>query len=68
VHLATAVPKPSTSHHGPLHGLGVAFRWLGIGAVYALALGAPLLLFLWLAWIATRTIRRRREYDLLSRS
>ena len=32
------------AHHGPLHGLGVAFRWLGIGAVYTLALGAPLLL------------------------
>ena len=26
--------------HGPLHGLGVALRWLGIGAVYALAIGA----------------------------
>ena len=26
---------------GPLHGLGVAFRWIGIGAVYALALGTP---------------------------
>ncbi|HEX4525190.1 MAG TPA: DUF4349 domain-containing protein [Gaiellaceae bacterium] len=68
LHLGTAAPKPSTSHHGPLHGLGVAFRWIWIGAVYALALVAPLLLFLWLAWIAARTIRRRRENDLLSRS
>ncbi len=34
------VAAPTT--HGPLHGLGVAFRWAGIGAVYALALGAPL--------------------------
>jgi hypothetical protein len=68
LHLGTPAPKPSTSHHGPLHGLGVAFRWIWIGAVYAIALGAPLLLFLWLAWIAARTIRRRRENDLLSRS
>ena len=58
----------SPAHHGPLHGLGVAFRWIGIGAVYALALGAPLLLVVWLAWIAARTIRRRREDALLSRS
>ena len=68
LHLGTAAPKPAKAHHGPLHGLAVAFRWLGIGAVYALALGAPFLLVLWLAWIATRTIRRRREDALLSRS
>jgi hypothetical protein len=67
--LATpAAKQPGTAHHGPLHGLGVAFRWLGIGAVYAVALGAPLLLFVWLAWIVIRTIRRRREDALLSRS
>jgi hypothetical protein len=68
LHLGTAAPKPAKAHHGPLHGLGVAFRWLGIGAIYALALGTPLLLILWLAWIAARTIRRRREDALLSRS
>lgn len=68
LHLGTAAPKPATAHHGPLHGLGVAFRWIGIGAVYVLALGAPLLLVLWAAWIVTRTIRRRREDELLSRS
>lgn len=68
LHLGTAAPKPAKAHHGPLHGLGVAFRWLGIGAIYALALGAPLVLVLWLAWIASRTIRRRREDALLSRS
>ena len=61
-------PEGGEAHHGPLHGLGVAFRWLGIGAVYTLALGAPLLLVVWLVWIATRTIRRRREDALLSRS
>lgn len=68
LHLSTAAPQPGKAHHGPLHGLGVAFRWIGIGAVYVLALGAPLLLVLWSAWIAVRTIRRRREDELLSRS
>ena len=28
------------------------FRWIGIGAVYVLALGAPLLLVGWLVWLA----------------
>ena len=68
LHLGTAAAKPAKAHHGPLHGLAVAFRWIGIGAIYVLALGAPLLLVLWLAWIAARTIRRRREDALLSRS
>ncbi len=68
LHLGTAAAKPAKAHHGPLHGLAVVFRWLGIGAVYVLALGAPLLLVVWLAWIAAKTIRRRREDALLSRS
>ncbi len=68
LHLGTAAPKPAPSHHGPLHGLRVVFRWLGIGAVYALALGVPLLLVAWLVWLAARAIRRRREDALLSRS
>jgi hypothetical protein len=68
LHLGTAAPKPAPAHHGPLHGLRVVFRWAGIGAVYVLALGAPLLLVGWLVWIAARTIRRRREDALLSRS
>jgi hypothetical protein len=68
LHLGTAAPKPAPAHHGPLYGLRVVFRWAGIGAVYVLALGAPLLLVGWLVWIAARTIRRRREDALLSRS
>jgi hypothetical protein len=68
LHLGTAAAKPAPAHHGPLHGLRVVFRWAGIGAVYVLALGAPLLLVGWLVWIAARTIRRRREDALLSRS
>ena len=68
LHLGTAAPKPSPAHHGPLHGLRIVFRWAGIGAVYVLALGAPLLLVGWLVWIAARTVRRRREDALLSRS
>ena len=68
LHLGTATPKPAPAHHGPLHGLGVVFRWVGIGAVYVLALGVPLLLVGWLVWLTARTIRRRREDALLSRS
>src|SRR5262249_29769730 len=63
-------PVPASTHHGhgPLHGLGVAFRWIGIGAVYALALGGPIVLLAVLAWLAARFIRRRREDALLSRA
>jgi hypothetical protein len=66
----TTRPAPAPMHHGhgPLHGLGVAFRWLGIGAVYALALGAPLLILVALFWLGARAVRRHREADLLSRS
>ena len=53
---------------GPLHGLGVAFHWIWIGAVYALALGGPLLLLLGLAWLAARAVRRHRENALLGES
>jgi hypothetical protein len=60
-------PAPAASHgHGPLHGLGVALHWAWIGAVYALALGAPLLLAAGLAWLVVRTVRRRREERLLA--
>jgi hypothetical protein len=68
VHLATPAAAPKRAHHGPLHGLAVAFRWLGIGAVYTLALGTPLLVVLWLIWLAVSTVRRRQEDRLLSRS
>ena len=63
-------PAPPVVHqsHGPLHGLGTALRWLGIGAVYALALGGPIVLLLALCWLAARSVRRRREDALLSRS
>jgi hypothetical protein len=59
---------PAQHGHGPLHGLGVAFRWIGIGAVYALALGGPLVLLIGLAWFAVRTIRRRRVDALLNQA
>jgi hypothetical protein len=68
MHLETpAVAKPVKHSHGPLHGLGVAFHWSWIGAVYALALGTPLLLLGGLGWLAARVIRRRRVDALLSR-
>jgi hypothetical protein len=66
--LTTHKPTHRAAHHGngPLHGLGVAFRWIGIGAVYALALGTPLLAVLAVAWLGARAVRRRREDALLS--
>ena len=68
LHLETKpVVQPVKHGHGPLHGLGVAFHWIWIGAVYALALGTPLLLLLGLSWLAARVIRRRRVDALLSR-
>jgi hypothetical protein len=67
LHLATPATAAHETHHGPLHGLAVAARWIGIGAVYVLALGLPALLLVGLGWFAVRTIRRRRENELLSR-
>lgn len=67
VHVATPQAKAHRVHHGPLHGLAVAARWIGIAAVYVLALGVPALLLVALGWFVTRTIRRRRENALLSR-
>ena len=67
--LATKPAATPVHHgHGPLHGLGVAFRWIGIGAVYALALGGPLVLLAGLAWLVVRTIRRRRVDALLNQA
>jgi hypothetical protein len=62
------VPVEAEDGDGPLHGLGVAFRWVGIGAVYALALGAPIVLLLALGWWLARRVGRRREERLLSRT
>ena len=67
--LTTRTPPAPVKHgHGPLHGLGVTFRWIGIGAVYALALGVPAALLVLLVWSGARAVRRRREDALLSRS
>jgi hypothetical protein len=61
---ASVPPKPGDP--GPLHGLGVAFKWMGIGALYAIALGAPFVLLGVLLWLAARSVRRRREATLLA--
>lgn len=67
LHLATPRALPHHKpHHGPLYWLVVALKWLAIGAVYVLVLGAPVLLVAWVSWIVVRTIRRRREDELLS--
>lgn len=66
--LATKAPAAPVAHrHGRLHGVGVALTWLGIGALYALAIGGPVVVLLVLAWLAARFVRRRREESLLSR-
>jgi hypothetical protein len=71
VHLHLTSAKAVVPHkqgHGPLHGVVVALTWLGIGAVYALAIGAPIAVLALLVWLAARIVRRRREDALLSRS
>jgi hypothetical protein len=65
----TTRPAPAVvaKGNGPLHGLHVAFRWIGIGAVYAAAIGGVFVAAALLVWLATRAVRRRREDALLSR-
>jgi hypothetical protein len=65
--LATPPVPAKAQSHGPLRGVVVALRWLGIGAVYALALGLPVAIVVALIWLALRFVRRRREDSLLSR-
>jgi hypothetical protein len=63
--LATKRAAAPVHHgHGPLHGLGVAFRWTGIAIVYGLAFGVPLALL----WLLIRWVRRRRDDALISRA
>jgi Domain of unknown function (DUF4349) len=68
LHVATAPPPAAAHHgHGPLHGIGVAAYWVGVGAVYALAFGVPLLILSGLVLLAARAMRRRRVDALLNR-
>jgi hypothetical protein len=68
-HLTNAkAAAPDKQGHGPLHGVVIALTWLGIGAVYALAIGTPVVVLMLLLWLAARLVRRRREDALLSRS
>jgi hypothetical protein len=66
--LATPLVTVVEHEHGPLHGVVVVLKWLGIGAVYAVAIGGPIMLLVLLAWLVVRFVRRRREDALLSRS
>ncbi len=69
VELRVATPPETSSvggTDGPLDGIAVVFRWLGIGAVYALALGLPIVLLVALGLFLARGVRRRREERLLS--
>jgi hypothetical protein len=64
LNLATPAPAHNAHHgHGPLHGIGVAFRWAGIGLLYALAFGVPLALLI----AGARWWRKRRVDALLNR-
>ncbi|HET7045825.1 MAG TPA: DUF4349 domain-containing protein [Gaiellaceae bacterium] len=65
--LTTRGPAPAPHHDGPLHGVVVALRYLGIGAVYALAIGGPILLLALAARLAWLYARRRGERRLLER-
>lgn len=65
LHLETPPVIVAQHKHGPLHGVGVALTWLGIGVVYALAIGAPGAVLLVLLWLGIRVVRRRRENALL---
>ena len=68
LHVATApLSAPAHHGHGPLHGIGVAAYWVGVGAVYALAFGIPLLILCGLVLLAVRVVKRRRVDALLSR-
>ena len=59
---------PKKDEPGPLHGALVALGWIGIGALYALIVGGPLVLLGVLGWLVWRLVRRRREERLLSES
>ena len=69
LHLTSAKTVVPAKHgHGPLHGVVVGLTWLGICALYTLAIGSPLVVLALLVWLAARIVRRRREEALLSRS
>jgi hypothetical protein len=62
-------PKAKEHHEpGPLHGAWVALAWMGIGALYVLIVGTPVLLLAALVFLAWRAVRRRRVEHLLSES
>ena len=61
-------PHRQVVRRGPFHALGRIVRLAGIGAVYVLAIGTPLALLAFLAWLLGSRIRRRKEDRLLSRS
>jgi hypothetical protein len=72
VQLSLATPPVKAAvhhtHRGPFHWLGQALLWLGIGAVYLLVLAIPVALLGFLVFLGVRTVRRRREDALLSRT
>lgn len=63
LNISTPSKAAPTHHgHGPLHWIGIGFEWIGIGLLYALAFGVPLVL----VWLFARSVRRRRIDSLLN--
>jgi hypothetical protein len=65
LHLTAKQPAAAPTDDGPLHGAVTALRWLGIGALYAVVVGGPVLVVVLLAWLAWRRGRRRAADRLL---
>ena len=62
-------PKPAKKHESsPLDGAWTALAWMGIGALYALIVGGPVIVLGLLAWLVWRLVRRRRDEQLLGQS
>jgi hypothetical protein len=66
ISLELTTPAPAAAQpDGPLDGAVTALRWLGVGALYALIVGGPIVALLALLYLAVRLQRRRSERRLL---
>ncbi len=59
--------KPAKKHESsPLDGAWTALAWMGIGALYGVIVGGPVIVLALLGWLVWRLVRRRRDERLLS--